>query len=479
MTAAFLEHEAHPFATAGNWADVRKYGAVGDGRDDTAAIQRAIDDRQTVYFSKPRSVYLAEGLRLNTGQRLIGPGRYAKVLINGGNSPIFVPKTQDGTTRQVQFSGLRMHSMGHPAILAHGMVETHVDDCWVQSTSANAIDARGAYRSSLRNSTIHCSGEFTAINAVDNCNGLVISGNTVTGGRAGTAIVVEQSQAVMVTGNKIESSYGGILVASTNLAGKGNCNGLTITGNYIEQSAMPLALGLVSTVLGGLVEGNYIGNAQSSVVSDRTAAVALGRVQQTRVEGNSLYVLEGRERFFDLHLISTNGAGRNLSQMAGLVVRNNYLHGTPSDLYRLHGAFAANTSVQRGIGSDAYFDFLPGARMDTQEWVSETINLGQEYQPRAWLPRDGLALGGRLLSAEVIDITGQLPSMRLQMGRWAQSGEMVNAWLNELSVTNGRAAVPLVTHSPLLMSDVDNLLRISGHAPTSTTCRVRLKYRAQ
>ena len=72
-----------------DWANVRSFGAKGDGvTDDTAAIQRAIDSRRTVYL--PLGQYVVnDTIRLADHTALIGlhPGLTRLVLPNG--SPLF------------------------------------------------------------------------------------------------------------------------------------------------------------------------------------------------------------------------------------------------------------------------------------------------------------------------------------------------------------------------------------------------------
>ncbi|MGV7208496.1 glycosyl hydrolase family 28-related protein [Oxalobacteraceae bacterium A2-2] len=70
---------------SGEWANVRSFGAVGDGRtDDTAAIQRAIDSRRVVYL--PLGFYLVtDTIRMKPDTVLVGlhPGLTQLLLPNG------------------------------------------------------------------------------------------------------------------------------------------------------------------------------------------------------------------------------------------------------------------------------------------------------------------------------------------------------------------------------------------------------------
>lgn len=71
------------------WADVRAYGAVGDGiADDTAAIQAAVNTGSTVYFPLGTYKVTAPIVLSTNGQMLIGSGREGGkcVLKSGGSS---------------------------------------------------------------------------------------------------------------------------------------------------------------------------------------------------------------------------------------------------------------------------------------------------------------------------------------------------------------------------------------------------------
>jgi hypothetical protein len=72
-----------------DWANVRSFGAKGDGvTDDTAAIQRAVDSRRVVYL--PLGLYLVnDTIRLAASSALIGlhPGLTRLLLPNG--SPLY------------------------------------------------------------------------------------------------------------------------------------------------------------------------------------------------------------------------------------------------------------------------------------------------------------------------------------------------------------------------------------------------------
>ena len=92
--------------------DVRKYGAVGDGKTlDTAAIQRAVDENGAVYFSPGKyltgTIYLHDNTHLNIG---MGAELIASADLADYNKADFVP--QNGASKAECTSG------GH-LIVAH------------------------------------------------------------------------------------------------------------------------------------------------------------------------------------------------------------------------------------------------------------------------------------------------------------------------------------------------------------------------
>jgi hypothetical protein len=75
--------------TKGPWADVRAFGAMGDGvTDDTAAIQEAINSGKKVYI--PIGTYSVSTLKINVSDIIIiGDGMAKTNLVASGTEPIF------------------------------------------------------------------------------------------------------------------------------------------------------------------------------------------------------------------------------------------------------------------------------------------------------------------------------------------------------------------------------------------------------
>lgn len=107
-----------PAAATGPWANVRAYGARGDGRtDDSGAFQAALDRAARVWV--PPGRYLAGGLVLRSHTRLAGAGA-ASVLLHAPGTPFLaaVNPGADGSpdprenVRDIAVSGLAFVGRG-------------------------------------------------------------------------------------------------------------------------------------------------------------------------------------------------------------------------------------------------------------------------------------------------------------------------------------------------------------------------------
>ena len=86
--------------TKGPRADVRAYGAVGNGvTDDTAAVQAALTANKVVYFPAPSVAYLVSNLTIQTGQVLMGDGFASVIKFKNGSTGYMIEA--DGKVLQV------------------------------------------------------------------------------------------------------------------------------------------------------------------------------------------------------------------------------------------------------------------------------------------------------------------------------------------------------------------------------------------
>lgn len=465
---------------SGAVVNVLDYGAVGDGvTDDTAAIQAALDTGKTVYFPEASVAYLVSTIYPLDEQTLFGDGRYANGIQGDGTGPAIQCGDGTGAVRQHTLKSLKITNSGagNDAVFVNYAPNFYAWDCNINGTSsANGIRLFYSWRATIRDCSVGSSGSgSTAIDALDNVNGLIINGNTIGGGSAGRAIRVGQCQGVGITNNIIESSLDGIWIASTSDTGDGNCNGVNVSNNYIEQSSTPIVLGKTFTCLGVTCNSNYIGNSQTSVVSTRTAAITFGRIKDATIKDNSIYVAT-TEDVYNIYLPTATG------DIFETQVGPNYINGTPANVYQTFGTYGANASVLRTIGGRCYFTFANNydsyGSMDLKEYVSNYITANAGETLTTWMPAEKLSFGGKVWTVEIVEADGgALTGATLQIGRTSSVAETVNQDLGALTLINGYSAVALAGTSATISKVENNTIQVVAGTGTGKF-RVRIRYRA-
>ncbi len=457
------------------FVSVKDFGAVGDGTtDDTAAIQAALDTGKTVVYPEPSVGYLVSTISMVDEQTLIGAGKWANGIIGDGTSPTIACGNGTGSVRQHELLHVNVTNTNGVAIYVNNAPNFHISNSKVSSSGAHALDLYFSYRATIRDCWVSQSGAYTAINALDNVNGLVVDGNTITGGSAGRAIRIGQSQGVRVTNNIIESSYDGIWIASTSDAGDGNCNGVQVNNNYIEQCSTPFVLGKHFTVIGLVCQGNYVGNANSSIISDRTAIVTHGRLNGAQITDNAFSVLDTVENLVEFVINDVQG------RYKGIYWARNNVTNTPAANLVKSGTYATSGSILADIGAQCTYDFGWGeAFLSQRVFVTETLTSNSSTTQRWFTVSGGDAqFGGRIDRVEILSKKGTVDCT-------VALGESVNYQANVASVdistltySGGRADMVVASAKldPRTTPGWNQYRVIAGTA--TGTFRIRITYRA-
>jgi len=460
-----------------NPIDVAMWGASGDGiTNDSAAIQAAMNEKLDVYFPEPLVSYLADNLVPRRGQVLIGPFAADELglatVINGtGANPVF--KCGDGgasVLRQIKFKRLSADGNGQSVILGRTSPDMQIDQCFFTTASAvnHTIDLDLCVRSSIIRNKVSASGGSWAIHAMNDCNGSDISHNINTGGVLGGAIRVGKSSAMSINNNIIESSLYGISLSETSAAADGNCTGVTINGNYLEQVQVPFSFGLNFSVFSLKGSGNYVGNTSTSSIG-KDACIKWGRVYDSTFE-NNYYAVHPTEDVYQLHLNQPTG------DQEGNKLGNDTIFGTPANVYTIKGSQAASGSVKRTVGWQNSYLFMSAlSTLGLVVFESGIIaaNVGQANL--AFNDYTALGLGGKVTKIEVFEKTGVITST-LSVGRSAASNELFDGDPELLTYVDGRADASLLIATATIRDTESATYRVVAGVGAGTF-RVRITYR--
>ncbi len=293
---------------------VTVFGAVGDGiADDTVAIQAALDRNQKVHLPRPQVVFRVRSLRVRAGQSLIGPGKVIPCLKGDGTGPTVVMGDLSDPTlssRNVLISGLNISNEDYPAVGIYNSPNFTIRDSQFSSKNTNTLEIRKSWRGVVELNNIYQSGGGWAVSAMYDVNSLTIRDNVITGGRAGNGIDLGRSQNVRIQNNTMEvnGGYGIRVSGNSDTTLSGVCNAVSITGNYLEQTVIPIALGEIFAVHSAVVSGNYVGNNLSpkTITQQRVGFLVLGRVSAASIFSNS-YLGGKIEPFVVFRFISSAG----------------------------------------------------------------------------------------------------------------------------------------------------------------------------
>ena len=158
-------------------ASIKDFGAVGDGTtDDTAAIQRAIDElysdtdqddarsRRTLFF--PAGTYkTTASLTIPPYAHLVGEGPDKTIISNTGANPVAVTEDDDGkvypdsmtgtTPTQIQVSNITFkNTTANGGVSIDNATKLYFNNCKFQGTYARGVDVSGDKGITVRSTAV-------------------------------------------------------------------------------------------------------------------------------------------------------------------------------------------------------------------------------------------------------------------------------------------------------------------------------------
>ncbi|MEU7654255.1 right-handed parallel beta-helix repeat-containing protein [Micromonospora taraxaci] len=392
---------AEPAVAAGSDNSVvspKDYGAIGDGlTDDTAALQRCLQESRAVDFGGPANVYLITNtltvyqtspqmlvgqgatIRAGAGVNLMRLGRARHSVdglnFDGSSQSAGVGVIVEGDARHSSIVNCRFTNIGASGVSvspgAHHVTVTHCtfDHCGHGSTVAN-----NNYRSSI----YVADADFCVVtdNRVLNCNwGIIFRGDSAT---VGINFYTCQSNVVTAVSPPVAISQGisnrnarnGKIAGNTIIGFDDNsidcwgCNNITITGNNTKGGKDGVFVGDPSSS-NIVVNGNTFNGPQRGVrvLSEEQVSPAL--VIGVSIVGNTVtQPTDGGV------LISRN----NLSQVTGVTVSDNDIHLSGVGTY---GVKVVNAELVRVLGNRIYRPLQQGVYLsgvDVTEVAHNTVS---------------------------------------------------------------------------------------------------------
>jgi hypothetical protein len=522
---------------AGRWVrlyagpiNARWFGCVGDTTDESAKLQAALDAAPVVFLPNPSGAnYLFANVTLQGstvapihGQRLIGEDKFSCYIRGNGVDPVFIFGEQaapgqeqtPGSKRLCQLEQVRVVNDGAECLKILWAPDWGVRNCSFQTINAGEHDTvyvRFSWNGYFENNSCVNSGatnhKTSALRMFDNCNGVRVIGNRMSGGVAGGAITFGLSQGGVCIGNIIEVSKYGIRAAATGpMDHDGNCYAPIIQGNYLEQVSFPIWLGGTNngwakaysetywndifTCRNAVVSGNFIQNASVSNLPERYAQITLGETYDNLIEHNchvahtsedlvwiwiddasEMKVRRNKLRCYTMHAYPAGGYLSLKGDMAGAGSSFVQAFGAWNEVYVGHGNQAAVDAAAPILSSSGYREFVSG---------TFTANAGKLME---WCR--GLLYGGRIEQVTIIEATGTLTGAVLNIGFVSDAGAgdlgyfVKTCSVDGLTFARGAANVPVIYHPGGVIPDGStyrNCISLTAGSGTGTF-RVRVVWR--
>jgi len=399
--------------------DVRRYGAAGDGSNDTTAINNAARVAAIsgeLYFPPGYTFGINGWVNILNGTRLVH-GRGKIVCLSNGNtapSGLLLKGRAQGEAADVsncRLDGLWIDRNGQWSCGIHGSNCSFVDisDCWiVGGNSGYASDYAGIYLPSFPTSAVgvhdvivtgcYVEGD-TATSVAGGADGIAVAGTYSTGVYASTTdlwkstftlpTTVNPAYNINIVGNTVIGGYYGISFVETRYS--------SISGNQVYSNIRNISQ--QSNCLANLIEGNLCREANSSAINGGFGIVDCtirnNKAYSTRAQGEALLqvyigcsrnVIEGNTTYTtalapNYHCYIAIHSGSN-------IVRNNVFGGTCGKAY-----IAVESAWDNGVTNPAHRNY-------------GVVNAAAEDYANA-------ASGGNVIEGNVVNGSSAVPAIFL------------------------------------------------------------------
>lgn len=285
-----------------------------------------------------------------------GAGTFRGIHANM-TAPIFtLGNGVDITLREMSFQNMSALNDGGPVIVSRYATNWNVWNSYFKSAAAgyNTIDMEQSYRIAIYNSDILKSGTGWALSLLDNSNGILVSGSTLSGGSDGGVADIGRSYNITFDTNVFEVSKYGIRLGTNPSATKGGeCNGINLRGNSWEQYTVALEIGTHYACHGVVAQGNFFSNTGTGGGLAKDTMIRVGRVSGLDMRGN-VFTPHASEYVFDFWHAADLGAG-TMTVHGGSIVDNEFTSSGAG--YKFSGYYITYPSLLNRISKGLLLEF--------------------------------------------------------------------------------------------------------------------------